>query len=245
MNIALLPLSQPDDASMETLVYFAALMHMRMPAFREHYLAQTSQHYEQIAEFSLAAPHAWERYLKQKRREGSTPIPRDKFERIRKQVLEDQVRIKIEAQPVEHLTLMARTLDHFARLLLRRTWSVVIAPENSGGFVTCDVPLALYWNFEGKDAAGWPTLSPAFGLADTEVFLPLSSRYGLVGRWADGMAKIETGSTVAWLNTKVINESARFIVSRDRKFSWLSFAGPSDGDGLEQRMRELRNDPGE
>ena len=226
------PGTQPDERALETLVYFTALMHLRMPAFREHHLPQISQHYDQIAELWMVAPHAWERYVESARKNGKQPVSRQRFERARKAVLEGKLRF--EAQPAEHLRIMADHIADFTKILLRRTWSVVVAPEGTGGFVTCDMPVALYWNVEGA-----PAIPPAFGSPDAEVFMPLTRRSGLVGRAATDIVIIEGTSMVAHLNTKIINESRRFIFAPDRGFGWLSNRGTADGAALEARMREM------
>jgi hypothetical protein len=60
-----------------------------------------------------------------------------------------------------------------------RKWQIVVASDDSGGFVTSDHPICLRW-CDGKDHG---FLSPGFGVLGTEVTFSLSPKLALRGRF--------------------------------------------------------------
>lgn len=205
------------DGTFQTLTDFMALMELRTPAFRANLLPQMSQLYNLIAEFNMAAPNAYERHVESCKRSGKEPLTRDRFERAKKAVLGGH--IEFIAKPGEHLDIMVGIVGRIAGVLRKRTWSVVSAPEGSGGFVTCDRPLTVYWSHEARVEER--SIDPTIASPRGEMFFPLTRTLGLVGRTPPEPVQIKDPDMVAHLNTKVVNATHRFLFAPDRVFRWI------------------------
>jgi hypothetical protein len=92
----------------------------------------------------------------------------------------------------------------------------VVAPDNSGGFVTTDDPVCIRWTV-GQEHADRP------GLAETnsEILFPLSPKLALRGR-AEGDETVVNADAVAVaeINSHMIGNATRQVCADDHVFKY-------------------------
>ncbi|WP_190241943.1 DUF4238 domain-containing protein [Bradyrhizobium algeriense] len=125
-----------------------------------------------------------------------------------------------------NIYIEAKFHDTLVQRYEQRKWQIVVAIDDSGGFVTSDHPICLRW-CDGKDRG---FLSPGFGMPGTEVLFSLSPKLALRGRF-DGEENIvqEDKDTVAGINSLLISNCHNQIYARDALFSYKR--GPKEEVG--------------
>ena len=116
--------------------------------------------------------------------------------------------------------------DHLVKLYDGRKWQMLLASDDSGGFVTSDHPVCLRWA-DGQDHAN---TSPGFAMSGTEVIFPLSPKLVLRGQF-DGEESVTQADkeTVATINSLLISNCHNQVYGRDALFSYKR--GPDDAIG--------------
>ena len=70
-----------------------------------------------------------------------------------------------------------------SRILHIRKWTLLVAPKNSGGFVTSDRPFSLRWN-DQREPSNFH--GPGLGSANTTLIFPLNRDLAVIGRFEEG-----------------------------------------------------------
>jgi hypothetical protein len=108
--------------------------------------------------------------------------------------------------------------DPLTERLWHRKWQMVIAPEESGGFVTTDDPVCLRWS-DGEPHGG---LSPGFAVAGTEVIFPVSTKVCLRGTFEGEENVVEAdATTVARLNSLIVSNAEDQVYAHDHSFKFM------------------------
>jgi len=120
----------------------------------------------------------------------------------------------------------AKFHDPLVQRYEQRKWQIVVARDDSGGFVTSDHPICLRW-CDGKDHG---FMSPGFGIPGTEVVFSLSPNLALRGRF-DGEENVVQGDKdmVAGINSLIISACNNQVYARDALFSYKR--GPKEEVG--------------
>jgi hypothetical protein len=108
-------------------------------------------------------------------------------------------------------------------LLGSRSWLLITAPANSGGFITSDHPVVLQWS-DGRNRGAFD--SPGFGLRDTEVIFAVTHEIALLGTF-DGRHGVQQGTAevVAHINGMIAAHSERQIYAKDDRFRYARASG--------------------
>jgi hypothetical protein len=107
-----------------------------------------------------------------------------------------------------------------------RKWQMLVAGEDSGGFVTSDHPVCLRWT-DGQDHGN---TSPGFAMSDTEVIFPLSPKIVVRGRFDGEEDVIQADKeVVAGINSLLISNCHDQVFGRDALFCYKR--GPKDEIG--------------
>jgi hypothetical protein len=113
--------------------------------------------------------------------------------------------------------------DPLAKLYDGRKWQMLVAADDSGGFVTSDHPVCLRW-VDGQDRGN---TSPGFAMPGTEVIFPLSQRLALRGQFDGEENVIEANKeTVAGINSLLIGNCHDQVFGRDALLCYKR--GPKD-----------------
>jgi hypothetical protein len=106
--------------------------------------------------------------------------------------------------------------DHVTELLWSKKWQLVIASDDSGGFVTTDDPVTIRWT-DGQEHEERP------GMAEehSEIIFALSTKLALRGR-SEGEENLVNADAfaVAEINSHLINNSARQVFAYDHSFKF-------------------------
>lgn len=212
--------SNPDD---RILVFnLMALLAVRNPRRRE----STRKFHEDVAkkimELTVATKERYESSLAGAKEAGVLNSGGDvTYEQARNFV--ERREFKVDVPTTRHVALEMQSIDTVLPLLVERKWILLIAPTNSGGFVTTDHPVVLQWA-DAKDKGAF--YSPGFGVRGTEVIFPISHNLALSGTFEGQEGVIEaTTEIVAATNGIVIAHGHRQVYARDDKFRYMITLG--------------------
>jgi hypothetical protein len=107
--------------------------------------------------------------------------------------------------------------DHLVKLYDGRKWQMLVADDDSGGFVTSDHPVCLRWT-NGQDHGD---TSPGCAMSSTEVIFPLAPKLVLRGRFDGNENVIQADKeTVAGINSLLISNCHDQVFGRDALFCY-------------------------
>jgi Protein of unknown function (DUF4238) len=106
--------------------------------------------------------------------------------------------------------------DHATELLWKKKWQLVIAADDSGGFVTTDDPVCVRWT-DGQEHADRPGLAEK----NAEIIFSFSTKLALRGR-AEGDEDVVNAdaSVVGEINSHLINNASRQVYAYDHSFKF-------------------------
>lgn len=210
-------LQLPDGEDFFKLIDFIALLFCKNPTHRK----LTSKPLEDLNKMILkeitSSRERWESIQARMRKDGYT-IDED-YEGFKEFVESDNYTIQISQNYL--IQLMLYSYKVLTPTLLRRKWSLAIAPDESGGFICSDNPVSLVWTKPIPDF--W---SPGFGMTNTELTVPLTRNFALVSRF-EGQSEqgFATLKTIASINSRTGMYSDRFVYSAWENFLWVNNSG--------------------
>lgn len=112
----------------------------------------------------------------------------------------------------DHVYIMLRVAVDLANYLGERRWSILFAPPGSPDFIMSDDPVQV------RFIRGGPRGHAGFGMAETDVTVPVHRRCALLGTWdGDHGAIIDCSERlVAKVNTRTASTSGRFLWATQR-----------------------------
>lgn len=237
-----LPLSgrQINNDTLGILLVFIATLFIRTPKFRRWYLAESARFTEQWLYSQSSNPALWQEYVRVKRSEGRTDVSEEEFEKIRQAFRPGAMRY--EFPPEAHVRAIVDYSEDLCALLGERRWSTIRPSGGSGGFICSDNPVTLVWSEPGQRSTTMP-IAPGFAHKLTEVFVPLGTNVGIIGRY-DDMHLRESDVVTAALNSRVLAQADHEIYARDLDFAWIESSGrirrgtdlpPTSSDTKDQR----------
>jgi hypothetical protein len=128
--------------------------------------------------------------------------------------------VKVEDFKATKEEIIVAEIDHHDLLterLWHRKWQMLVAADDTGGFVTTDDPVCLRWS-DGQPHGG---MSPGFALAGTEVIFPLSTNIALRGTFEGEENVVKSDmATVAQLNSLIISNAENQVYAHDHTFKF-------------------------
>jgi Protein of unknown function (DUF4238) len=110
----------------------------------------------------------------------------------------------------------------------KKTRQMLVAADDTGGFVTTDDPVCLRWS-DGQPHGG---MSPGFALAGTEVIFPLSTNIALRGTFEGEENVVKSDmATVAQLNSLIISNAENKVYAHDHAFKFKRWMPDELGSG--------------
>lgn len=199
-----------------------ALLAVRNPRGRENWRKSIENEAKIIMDLTVATKERYESSLASAKKAGVLSSGNDvTYEQARDFVARGE--FMVDVPTTRHVDMEMRSVNIVLPLLLERKWVLLIAPANSGGFVTTDHPVVLQWT-DAKDRGA--IYSPGFGLRGTEVIFPLSHNLALMGTFEGQEAFVEaTTEIVAATNGIVIAHGHRQVYARDDKFRYMITSG--------------------
>lgn len=206
------------------LMNFVALMNVRNPRVRETWRKFQADVSERIMDLALSSKDVWEHQINKARADG-VKMPDVSYEEMKE--FHQRKEYDIVVPTGRHVSMEVDALTSIIPLLLDRKWTLFVAQPGTGGFVSSDHPVALYWNDDKPRR-----LPPGHKLLDTEVTFPISKELLMSGTF-DGENRVVKANieTVARANSIVISHSGQQIYSSTQYIHYLRSDGESIGRG--------------
>lgn len=188
--------SLPVAEAYANLMFFLALMAVRIPRRRAKMTQEMDQIMKSMLRMSVATPEHWESAQRRMRLDGLTELAETSYEEAKALFERDDFTIQMPA--TWHVGMLYESAKTIFPYLADRAWSFFQCEDDDPDFVCSDHPLSLVWSTEGSGF--YP---PGFALAETEVSLPLSRRWAMMGRFeGEGGLYRATPKTVAAINSR-------------------------------------------
>jgi hypothetical protein len=125
-----------------------------------------------------------------------------------------------------NIMMEAKFHDPLVHVYEGRQWQLLVASDDSGGYVTSDHPVCLRW----CDSKEHGSMSPGFGVLETEVIFPLSHKLAIRGRFDEEESILHADrEIVAEINSLLISNCHNQVYGRDALFGYKR--GPKEEVG--------------
>ncbi|MBC2600404.1 DUF4238 domain-containing protein [Puniceicoccus vermicola] len=156
----------------------------------------------------VKTPERFESQLKQMRSDG---IDVDDWDFLEMKEFIESERYAISPDQSSTIDLELSLIEPIARTMAGRKWSFLRANEDTGFFITSDRPVILNW-YDPRNLPLMIKSSPGFGMPNTEVIFPLSSRICMVGSFEGSPDESKvTSKIVGHINANVLNQASKQI----------------------------------
>ncbi|SAK53330.1 hypothetical protein AWB82_01801 [Caballeronia glebae] len=218
-----------DDADKALILELVAILAVRNPGRREAMRRFQEETHRRMMELLVADQGRWETRRQRAMDAGFVDENNVTFEQARDFV--ERGDFTIEVPTTTHVQQELRSLTVVYNLLQDRSWVVLRAAPESGGFVTSDHPVTLFWNDPEIEGVFFP---PGFGHRDTSVFCPISKNLAIRGCFDDreGTADMPA-EIVAAINQRTIFCAGRQVYAENERFRFI------DQDGVLRHGRDL------
>ncbi len=207
----------------------SAMFAVRNPRFRktmEKFMADVLNGIMQIA---LATPECWASQVKQMRDAGwdKPEVPYEEMKRV----LNDGVS-HWDVSRGFHINLeFAGSIEKVLKTLVHRNWTLMVARDDVGNFITSDHPVCLS-HVDGN--AGSFQRPAGHAMTETTVLLPISKNLVAIGTFE---GKVETVNStrvqVARLNSLIAQHAEDHIYASDDQFPiWLGRNYKAKGEDI-------------
>lgn len=202
----------------DVILNLIALLAVRSPEGREHMRKFEAEVIERLMSLTLHSKERWESQISKARIDG-VDLPGDiKYEDMKE--FFDSKQYKIEVAREHHIHMEMVQVEAVVPWLFRRNWTLLLATDRDGPFITSDRPVNLSW----KDPMSVPPLyrhSPGFGLTGTEVYFPVSQDLALLGEFDSVDRTIRANERlVAMLNSKTLYSFYNHIYAPTLRFKF-------------------------
>lgn len=205
----------PSGANYDILMNLLASLAARAPRRRRALADLCHRVAEAIVELHTGTPERFER-VKERLRAKGEPVPDRSFESMRRVVKERSLRYEMNRGWL--VASMWREAELLVDLLADRKWTLVIAGRDAARFVCSDHPISL----EPTRPGLFPFNSPGWGMKETVVYVPLSSRMALMGSFERGSDPVIVDSGfVAKVNHFTVIGADRHVYSEGEDFTWF------------------------
>ena len=227
----------PEGDDLVLLMNFVALMSVRNPRVRETWREFQANVSEHVMELALSSKDMWEQQIKQVRADG-VELPDVSYEKMKEFHRGKNFEVLIPTG--SHVAMELGVLTSIIPLLMRRKWTLFVAQTGTGGFVSSDHPVSLYWNDNRARR-----LPPGHKLSNTEITFPISKELLMSGTF-DGENRTVTAdiATVARANSIVISYAGDQIYGSTQYIHYLRSDGETIGRGA-SFMSELDQNMGD
>jgi hypothetical protein len=214
----------PEGEDYSNLMFFLALMAVRIPRSR----AQISKFINDIATnfvvLSVSTPERWEATRRRMVEQGHAEFENMTYEDARETFRPG--RGMFDFQQTWHVGILLERAKAIFRPLADREWTFFQSDEEIGDFICSDHPLSLVWTNGDEGFYG-----PGHGLTGTDVSIPLSRNWAMLGRFeGEGGVQRATHTIVARINSRTAM-FARQVYSGAEDFVWAKRDGKPGTSG--------------
>ena len=206
----------PDDQDCNLILNLLGLIAVRNPKLREAFNNAREASLRKISETLVSKKELWERQTKAANEAGYEVPKHASYEDAKRFV--ESGKYSFEFHPEGNLRIEFKTFDEILPLLGKRTWTVLVAPDDGPEFICSDHPVTITWKGGRSGPIG-------LGLENTEVYFPLGRRVGFLGVFEDYPRPVERCKPryVARMNARVARNALRQTYSAGNRISiWIN-----------------------
>lgn len=203
----------PTGVERETLLWFVALLAVRVPKQR----AETSRFATDLMKLKLeailASPERYAAHIERLRKAGKdvSGLSREELQ----EALRDPA-ITMQMDKTWSVGQMFEAVKTLAPAVVARQWSVLVARPEAPNFICSDHPVSL---LARRPSPGFRPLG--WAMPDTFAFVPLSERIGLYGLLDVHVPeRLPVTRMVAEMNTATLATADKYIYSAGEDFIW-------------------------
>lgn len=202
-----------------TIINLIALIAIRNPHMRCNWNDSQDKLLKKILALSLDTKERWESIL-QRRNKNGVEINEDvSYDKMKEFV--ERGEYKIVETTESHIVREFSGINVILPLLFSRGWTLAIASEESGNYITCDNPVCLYW----KKPDSIPPLyrnNPGFGMPETIVIFPVSKKMSIIGEFGSKNQKIiKNKKFVSAMNSMILYHGVSQVYAPDLSFFFI------------------------
>lgn len=208
----------PDGEEYNWLINYIALLAERTPIRREVIKRPMQDIVQTLSEMIVATPERFETIKRSMKEDGVEYNDSVSYEDLKNFIFKGNYTITFNNNI--HINNLLTAIDAIIPHLGARNWTVAYTPPEVGDFICSDNPVSLHW-VKQKDRGLFS--SPGYGIMETEVSVPLSSRIMILGRFEKLPPYVVVSSErdLAIFNSYTGMYSDRFIYSRKNDFLWF------------------------
>ena len=200
-----------------------ALIAVRNPQNRKQMAEFQSETMKGMLAQIVNSEERWEATVQQVEEEGECSVRKVSYEQMKDFVERNEYSISVSR--AYHIGIEMAGIDAVLPYLFGRDWTLLIAGENAGPFLTSDRPVALTW----KHPELVPPMfreSPGFGMQATRLVFPVSKEMAIAGEFESGEAVAVAGPrAVATVNSQVAFLAVDQVYAPSLHFPWLTPKG--------------------
>ena len=232
--------SLDDKITFAVIMNLIALVAVRNPQTRHQWSDFQSEVHKKMLGLTLATEERWKSTARRMKEDGIDIDENVTFAQMREFYERDEYNIVTNRE--HHITIELEGINTVLPFLFNRNWTLLIASDDAGPFVTSDRPVALTW----KHPENVPPIfreSPGFGMQDTRIVFPVGQDMTLIGEFNnyDNCTAFVERKTVAVVNSQIILFAISQVYAPHLNFNWLDSQGElKDGRALLSYVRSMR-----
>ena len=210
-------------AVFDIIINLIALLAIRHPQVRTNMADAEARVTKLVMAIILANKERYESTLRKARQDGVNIDEDVSYEQMKE--FFDRGEYDIVVPNEFHIDMEFNCIDTMLACLSSRGWTLYLAGENAGPFVTCDRPVILEWK-QPEQIPPFYRVSPGFGLKDTRVIFPVSQNMAIIGEFdTPGAVIVAKRSLVSIVNTEVIRFARPQVYAPDLSFGFIDTKG--------------------
>lgn len=201
-----------DRDALMNLICALAIRNPRQRATINDFVAELA---DKILRLGLATKERWEGQVEEMKKAGVWDAGSEVSYEEMKKYSEDRTK-RISVAKEFNIAVEAEQHGRLLQHIGNRKWQLMVARNDTGGFVTTDVPVCLHWT-DGQDHG-----SPGFGLQGTEVLFPLSTKLCLRGTF-EGQEDVVDADIflVGAVNSYLLSNVEKQVYAHDFSFKYM------------------------
>jgi hypothetical protein len=207
-----------DSDSLAVFINLVAMLIARVPSSRDCLSDSMADFERRVARIIFAhdpTPDEWKAFVADMRDKGIEVDDATGFVGMRR--FDESGEYTVAPTRNWLVTTMLDTAKCLFPLLARRNWTLVVARDCAGDFISSDNPVSLHWSVLPPTG-----LDPAYGFRNTTVCVPLNRRMVALGRFEESPRRLEADNAmVSRINTYTLIFARRFVFSAQPEFECM------------------------
>jgi len=196
-----------------------ALIAIRHPAIRNNITDFHADVSNTLMEIILSSKERWEDTVAKMKADGVDIGEDTSYEKMKEFFERGEYDIVVPNET--HIELGFSGIDAVLPFLFKRSWTLMLANNDTGPFITCDRPVSLTWQ-EPEKLPPIMRNSPGFGMSKTEVLFPVSQDMAIIGAFeAEDQVLEATRELVATVNTRIMAFAISQVYAPNLSFYFL------------------------